>query len=148
RVIPGVRRAGGRRSGFTLGASSWLRPADRPPGISRSRSTYETHHLRCGASHCDPGTAEGTCLGWTGYLAPQEDSDEGRYRMSLDAISSFVPSPEAFARAQQTLARMDGYLEHFNPASVAGKSRAQIEEEAMEAGRKMCPTDAEFFAML
>ena len=68
--------------------------------------------------------------------------------MIVDAISSFVPSPEAFARAQQTLARMDGYLEHFNPASVAGKAREQIEAEAMDAGRKMCPTDDQFFAML
>lgn len=68
--------------------------------------------------------------------------------MIVDAISSFIPSPEAFARAQQTLARMDGYLEHFNPAAVAGKSREEIEREAMQAGRDMCPSDADFAAML
>jgi predicted TIM-barrel fold metal-dependent hydrolase len=68
--------------------------------------------------------------------------------MIIDALSSFVPDPEAFAAAQRTLARMEGYLEHFDPKSVAGKDRKQIEEEAAETGRTMCPTEADFFAML
>lgn len=68
--------------------------------------------------------------------------------MIVDALSSFVPEPDAFAAAQLTLARMDGYLEHFDPKAVAGKSREQIEREVQEAGRAMCPSEDDFFAML
>lgn len=68
--------------------------------------------------------------------------------MIFDAISSFVPTPAAFAAAQVTLARMRGYLDHFAPEAVAGKDPGTIEREAAEAGRKMCPTEQQFFDML
>src|ERR1700682_517761 len=68
--------------------------------------------------------------------------------MIFDAISSFVPTPEAFAAAQVTLARLHGYLDHFAPAAVNGKDQETIEREAADAGRKLCPTPEQFFAML
>lgn len=68
--------------------------------------------------------------------------------MIIDALSSFVPEPEAFAAAQLTLARMKGYLEHFDPKSIAGKSQQQVEQEVQDAGRRLCPSEADFFAML
>lgn len=68
--------------------------------------------------------------------------------MIIDAISSVVPEPEAFAAAQVTLARMNGYLEHFDPKLVAGKTQAEVEAAAAEMGRKLCPTADRFFAML
>jgi uncharacterized protein len=66
----------------------------------------------------------------------------------IDALSSFVPEPEAFAAAQVTLARLDGYLEHFDPAAVAGKDKEQIKREMAAAGRALCPSEDAFFAML
>ncbi len=68
--------------------------------------------------------------------------------MIVDALSSFVPEQDAFAAAQLTLARMDGYLDHFDPKAIAGKSREQVEREVQEGGRKLCPSETEFFAML
>ena len=68
--------------------------------------------------------------------------------MIVDAISSFAPVPDAFAAAQRTLARMDGYLEHFDPKAVEGKTRAQVEAEMDAAGRKLCPSFEDFSAML
>src|SRR5260221_12710165 len=68
--------------------------------------------------------------------------------MIVDAISSFVPTPDAFAAAQVTLARMNGYLEHFAPKLVEGRTQAQIEAESAAAGRRLCPSEPDFMAML
>lgn len=68
--------------------------------------------------------------------------------MIIDALTSFVPEPDAFAAAQLTLARMDGYLEHFDAKSLVGKSRAQIEHDVQAAGRALCPSEQDLMAML
>ncbi|MBX3579511.1 MAG: amidohydrolase [Rhizobiaceae bacterium] len=68
--------------------------------------------------------------------------------MIVDAMSCFVPLPDVFAAAQLTLARMDGYLGHFDRRAVDGKTAEEIEREALIAGRRSCPTREEFFAKL
>jgi predicted TIM-barrel fold metal-dependent hydrolase len=73
----------------------------------------------------------------------------------IDAMSSMVPTSDAFAAAEGTLARLQGYLEHFQSAGGDGPrstpnlaaTKRRI-EEVTEAGRAKVPTEAEFFAML
>lgn len=68
--------------------------------------------------------------------------------MIFDAISSFVPTPDAFAGAELALVHMDGYLEHFNPKVMEGKTHAQLVAEADARGRALCPSEADFIALL
>jgi len=68
--------------------------------------------------------------------------------MIIDALSSFVPTAEAFGAAQLTLARMDGYVQRFAPAIAAKGGQAEIEAEALRVGRAMVPSEAEFIRQL
>jgi hypothetical protein len=73
----------------------------------------------------------------------------------IDAMSSMVPTPDAFAAAEGTLARLQGYLEHFQkdddggPRSTAtiAETREKVQTVTDEA-RARVPSEAEFFAML
>lgn len=75
--------------------------------------------------------------------------------MIIDAMSSMVPTPEAFAAAEGTLARLQGYLEHFQSAGGDGPrstpnlaaTRDKV-ATVTEAARLRAPTEDEFFAML
>ncbi len=68
--------------------------------------------------------------------------------MIVDAISCFVPTPEAFVQGQLTLARMEGYLEHFTPKLIEGKSTAEIEAMCVADGLRMCPGEQGFLDQL
>lgn len=75
--------------------------------------------------------------------------------MIVDAMSSMVPTPDAFAAAEGTLARLQGYLEHFQSAGADGprstptlrETKARIEAVTDEA-RARVPSEHEFFTML
>jgi predicted TIM-barrel fold metal-dependent hydrolase len=74
--------------------------------------------------------------------------------MLFDALSSVVPTPEAFGAAEATLARMRGYQQHFSPAGGKvplvgdGSELQRVIEESDEKGRSACPTEEQFDAML
>lgn len=75
--------------------------------------------------------------------------------MIIDAMSSMVPTPDAFAAAEGSLARLQGYLEHFQAAGdgqarstgTIAETRAKVERVTAEA-RERVPSEEAFFAML
>jgi hypothetical protein len=74
--------------------------------------------------------------------------------MVFDVLSSVVPSAEAFGYAEQTLARLRGYQQHFGGARdkvpLAGDNAVQDRtmEESYRRGEAMCPDEDQFMAML
>jgi predicted TIM-barrel fold metal-dependent hydrolase len=73
--------------------------------------------------------------------------------MIFDALSSVVPTPEAFGAAEATLARLRGYQQHFTgdsrvPLAGDGAALQSAIEESNAKGRAMCPTQEQFDAML
>jgi predicted TIM-barrel fold metal-dependent hydrolase len=75
--------------------------------------------------------------------------------MIIDAMSSMVPTPSGFAAAEATLARLQGYLEHFQGATTAGargtatlaETKQRMAATAAGATDKI-PSEETFFSML
>jgi predicted TIM-barrel fold metal-dependent hydrolase len=74
--------------------------------------------------------------------------------MVFDVLSSVVPSPEAFGYAEQTLARLRGYQQHFGtprdkiPLAGDNVGQQRAMEESYRRGEAMCPDEDRFMAML